>query len=81
MPMASTSNQGRKATNISIDAQVVADAKALGLNISKACERGLVTEIAAVRGERWLAENVGALEAWNVWIEENGLPLEEYRQF
>ena len=30
---------------------------------------------------RWRAENAEAIKAWNAWVEENGLPLEEYRMF
>jgi antitoxin CcdA len=71
----------RKPTNVSLDSAAIAEAKALGINISQACERGLVIELSRVRSEKWLEENLPALEAWNVWVEENGLPLEEYRQF
>ncbi|MBN9309585.1 MAG: type II toxin-antitoxin system CcdA family antitoxin [Devosia sp.] len=30
---------------------------------------------------RWREENAEAIKAWNAWVEENGLPLEEYRMF
>lgn len=30
---------------------------------------------------RWLAENREALDAWNAWVEANGLPLEKMRLF
>jgi antitoxin CcdA len=71
----------RKAVNLSLDKDVVAEAKELGINLSQVCERGLISEIATARGDKWLRDNIGALEAWNVWIAENGLPLEEHRQF
>jgi antitoxin CcdA len=71
----------RKPINVSLDSEVIADAKALGINISQACEQGLVVELSRVRNEKWLEQNLPALDAWNVWIAENGLPLEEYRQF
>ena len=29
----------------------------------------------------WLEENRDAIESWNAWVEENGLPLERYRPF
>jgi hypothetical protein len=31
------------------------------------------------KSERWLEENVGALESYNVYLERNGLPLEEFK--
>jgi antitoxin CcdA len=34
----------------------------------------------AVR-KAWIEENREAMEAWNVWVEKNGLPLEHYRVF
>lgn len=70
----------RKATNLALDATLVADAKAEGINLSRVCEAGLAAELKKVREERWLEENREAIEAWNVWMEENELPLAQYRQ-
>lgn len=71
----------RRAANISLDAGILADAKALGINISRACEGGLEAEIARVRRETWLAENGEALDSSNAFAEANGLPLAALRQF
>lgn len=30
---------------------------------------------------QWLEENRAALALYNAWVEQNGLPLQEYRQF
>jgi post-segregation antitoxin (ccd killing protein) len=30
---------------------------------------------------QWLEENRAAIAAYNAWVENNGLPLQEYRQF
>lgn len=70
----------RKATNVALDPALVADAKAEGINLSRACEAGLASELKKVREERWLAENREAIAEWNDWMEENELPLAEYRQ-
>lgn len=35
---------------------------------------------AAVR-EAWIEENQAAIESWNAWVDEHGLPLERYRMF
>lgn len=74
-------NSSRKATNVSLDPKVVADAKALGINLSQACENGLLIALKAERERRWLAENKEAIEATNEWVKTHGLPLEEYRLF
>ena len=37
-------------------------------------------EARATREKQWLAENKEAIADYNRWIEENGLPFDEYRQ-
>ncbi|WP_010186080.1 type II toxin-antitoxin system CcdA family antitoxin [Sphingomonas sp. PAMC 26605] len=71
----------RRPTNLSLDEQLVADAKALGINVSRACEVGLDAEIRAERNRRWKEENREATAAWAEYVETYGLPLERYRQF
>ncbi len=73
--------RARRAANVSLDPTMVDDAKALGINISRACEAGLKAEVARVRRETWLAENREALEASNAYVEKYGLPLADLRQF
>lgn len=75
------STAGRCATNVSLDRDYLAEARELGINISQACERGLVETLAEVRAARWLEENREALESSNAWFEKHGLPLEKYRLF
>jgi len=74
-------DRGRKPTNVSLDIGLVSDAKALGLNISRACEAGLAAQIAAAREAQWKAENAAAIAAWNDWAEDNAPPLTRHRQF
>ena len=69
------SDFNRKATNVSLDPRHVAEAKELGINISQACERGLVQTIKEARAAQWLEENREALDSSNAWVEANGLPL------
>jgi len=71
----------RKATNLSLDQELVAEARQLGINLSRACELGLATQIADERRRRWLAENAEAIAASNAYVEKNGLPLAHLRQF
>lgn len=71
----------RRATNVSLDETLVAEARELDINLSRACERGLAEQIGETRAERWRAENAEAIEAWNSYFEENGLPLAKFRQF
>lgn len=72
---------GRRATNISLDQGLVADAKELGINVSRACEAGLARRVSEERNQRWKEENREATAEWNAYIEKHGLPLERFRQF
>lgn len=76
-----TSSRTRRATNISLDSELLSEAKALEVNISRACERGLALEVAAAKEKRWLEENGPALEAANAYVEERGIPLAQHRKF
>ncbi|CAM8630400.1 MULTISPECIES: type II toxin-antitoxin system CcdA family antitoxin [Sphingobium] len=71
----------RKATNLSLDVDLVADAKELGINLSRACEDALRREIGLERGRRWKKDNAAGIAASNAYVEKHGLPLEKYRQF
>ena len=71
----------RRPITVSLDEQLVADAEALGINVSHACELGLDAEVRAERGRRWKEDNREAIDSYNAWIEENGIPLAEHRMF
>jgi antitoxin CcdA len=71
----------RKATNVSLDAALLAEAKALRINVSQAAETGLSRAVAERRAELWLAANRDALESSNAYVEQNGLPLARHRNF
>ncbi|WP_230188513.1 type II toxin-antitoxin system CcdA family antitoxin [Sphingobium sp. CECT 9361] len=71
----------RKAANLSLDVRLVSEARALGINISRACEVGLAQAIAATRAEKWQADNAEALASSNLYVEERGIPLAHHRQF
>lgn len=71
----------RKPTNVSLNVALVSEARALGVNISRACESGLARQIAEERGRRWKAENAEALASSNAHVEAHGLPLARHRPF
>jgi antitoxin CcdA len=71
----------RKATNVSLDSALLKDAKALGVNISRAAEAGLSDAVRKAKGEAWQRENAQSMEDWGKWVEKNGLPLEKHRMF
>lgn len=71
----------RKATNLSLDSNLVEAARELGINLSRACEDGLRREVALEQGRRWQEENKEGIAASNAYVEKHGLPLEKYRLF
>ena len=71
----------RRATNITLPIDLLAEARTAGLNVSQVCERGLIAEIAAMRARQWLEENREALESSRRYVEQNALPLAAYRRF
>ncbi len=82
MPKAKTlATRVRRPTNVTLPVELVAEAKALQVNVSQACESGLARAVAEARCVRWLEENAQAIEDHNVMIERDGLILDEFRQF
>ncbi|MCY7280037.1 MAG: type II toxin-antitoxin system CcdA family antitoxin [Sphingomonas bacterium] len=71
----------RARTNVSLDDALVAEARELGVNVSRASNQGLKEAVKKARGERWLEENRAALDSYNAYVAANGLPLEKYRLF
>jgi len=71
----------RRATNVSLDIELVAEARRLGINVSRACETGLIRQIAEERGRLWKQENRAALDSSNAYVEREGLPLARHRRF
>lgn len=68
----------RKDINVMLDAVLLAEAKALRINVSEAA----VAQAAAQKREKlWLAANREALESSTAYVEQNGLPLARHRHF
>lgn len=66
---------GKQRTNITIDADLLADVREMGLNVSAIAEEAL----RVARREAWIKENAAAIESLNAWVAENGLPLAKYQ--
>ena len=71
----------KKATNITLSQEVVDDAKALGLNLAKTCERLLRETIRIEKERRWADEYADFIAAYNQSVQEDGLALEQWRTF
>ena len=71
----------KKAANVSINTDLLAQARELGVNLSQTLEEGLVSTIRAEKQRRWLEDNKDAIEAYRQHVEENGVWSEGIRLF
>lgn len=71
----------RRATNVSLPADLIEQARELGISVSRACEAGLADQVRKAREQQWIEENWEAIQSSNRWVEEHGLPLAKYRMF
>jgi antitoxin CcdA len=75
------SQQRKRAANLSLSEDVLADARALGINLSRACEQHLRELIHSERERRWRAEHTDFVSAYNATVKQDGLPLEHWKTF
>lgn len=71
----------KRPVNLSLDAQLVERAKALGMNVSGTVEALLAAEVERVYWQRWNADNREAIAHYNARIAREGLPLARHRSF
>ena len=76
-----TPKTSRRAVNLSLDAEVLKQARAMGMNISATVDALLAEEVRKRYWERWNADNKEAIEHYNARIAREGLPLARYRTF
>jgi antitoxin CcdA len=63
----------KKAVNLSIDRDLLRQARELKVNLSKALEERLAAIIREERARRWQEENREAIEAYNRFVDKHGL--------
>ncbi len=71
----------RRSTSLTLNRQLLDDAKALGVNVSRAAEEGVAAAVRAAQARQWRQENAAAIEDYNRFIDAGGVPLSEYRKF
>lgn len=71
----------KRAANLSVNAELLDQAKALEINLSATFERALEEEVRARKREQWLAENRDAIVAYNERIERDGMFGDGLRSF
>lgn len=71
----------KKSANLSINADLLQQAKLLNLNLSQTLEQRLIEIVRQAQREQWLAENQSALEEYNRHIEKHGAFSDGLRRF
>ena len=71
----------KRAVNLSLNADLLHQLKALNINLSQTVEQHLGEVLREAKRRQWLEENRAAVAAYNQCVAEEGLPLEQYRMF
>ena len=71
----------KRPTNVSLNQDLVAEAKRLGINLSQACEHGLREQVNEAAAQKWRYDNQAAVFASNAYADKNELPLATQRLF
>ncbi len=71
----------KKATNLSINSDLLSRAKSLNINLSSTLEIALKQILAEKKAEQWKLENRAAIQAYNDFVGDNGCFSDEYRSF
>jgi len=74
-------NAIKKATNVTINSDLLQKAKSYKINISKNFEAYLAEVVRKREEQQWLEENRAAFDAVNERIEKEGLFSDEHRRF
>lgn len=71
----------KKAANLSLNSNLLAEAKRLNINLSATLEKALEKEVSQRLRSEWLEQNSDAIEACNELSEVHGLFSDSYRVF
>ena len=71
----------KKAANLSLNSELLAEAKRLNINLSATMEKALMKEVSQRLRAEWLEKNTEALDACNELTETHGLFSDSYRVF
>ena len=71
----------KKATNLSVNSDLLEQAKSSKINLSQTLEQALAEKLRDHRKQQWLAENRAALDHYNQRIENDGVFSDGLRQF
>lgn len=71
----------KRATNLSLNADVLEAARALGINVSQVSDNHLREVVRLELGRRWRVEHTDFVAVYNATLEAEGMPLDEWKTF
>lgn len=71
----------KKATNLSLNSDLLVKAKSLKINLSATLEQALKEKLAEQEAKSWAEENKKAIQSYNDFVEEHGCFANEFRSF
>lgn len=71
----------KRAVNLSVNEDLLAQARALGINLSQTLEAELEHRIREAKAKAWAEENAEAIESHRRFIENHGMLSDHYRFF
>ena len=74
-------NAQKKATNLSINKDLLAEARTLKINLSATLEQAITEKVRRERRKQWLEDNQQAIDNCNELAEKNGLFADKHRIF
>tara|TARA_R110002167_G_scaffold15774_11_gene62667 strand:+ start:279 stop:533 length:255 start_codon:yes stop_codon:yes gene_type:complete len=80
-PVNTTKKSRKRAVNLSVDEDMLAQARSAGINLSQVLDEGIRRELARQRSLTWQEENREAIEHYNRRIERKGSFGDRARRF
>lgn len=81
MPNLYDTNAPKKATNLSVNSDLLAKSRSLNINLSATLEQALQQQIALAEAVEWAKANKTAIKAYNAFVEKHGCFGDEFREF
>lgn len=75
------SSAPKRATNLTINSDLLVQAKNLKINLSALLEACLVEQVKKRKEEAWLLENQHAIQAYNEHVSKHGIFSDHLRSF
>lgn len=71
----------KKPTNVSVNADLLAKAKSLKINLSATLEQALIKKVQERERQQWRLENADSIQAYNDFVEQQGSFSDSVRKF